>query len=171
MFRIIGAVIIVACTAAFGFSGVTRLRVRVKNLQNLITALEIMKSEICERLTPMTEILTTLSQEAQAPVSGVFKECCNQMSQLGSRSFYFIWKSAVESACDLELTEHEKKILTDMGHVLGRYDIQEQKSAITYAIRRLETCLQNAEEEKRSQSKVHAALGVSAGLFIVIILI
>lgn len=171
MFKIIGAAIIVVCTTAFGFGGVMRLGSRVRNLQSLIMALEVMKNEICERLTPMPELLEMLSKETDAPINRIFKSCYKQMTALGSQSFYFIWKAAIEGTDGLELTADETKTLTDMGHVLGRYDTQEQRAAFSYATRRLEGFLRYAVDEKRSQGKVQAALGVAAGIFVVIILI
>ena len=56
MIRLIGAVLITAGTAAWGIMGVLRLRHRVSSLVAIISALDAMKSEICDRLTPMTEL-------------------------------------------------------------------------------------------------------------------
>jgi len=171
MYRVIGALLIVVCTAVLGFGGVLRLGRRVRNLTGLVSALEIMKGEICERLTPMPELFELLAGTMEGPVAGLFQACGEQMTTLGESSMYLIWKSAVRSAEELELSEQEARTLTEVGHVLGRYDAEEQRTAISFAIRRMEGCLHRAEEEKRAQTKVRAALGVTAGLFVVIILL
>lgn len=171
MLRIIGCVIVVACTTTFGVSWAFRLGVRVRVLSGLISALEVMRSEICDRLTPMPELMELLAQETDAPVNTLFLSCTKQMENLGSKSFYFIWKHAVTSSESLELNDREQKTLIDLGHVLGRYDTQEQNKSITYCIKRLQQYLLAAEVDKKSQGKVTAALGIAAGFFAVIILI
>lgn len=171
MLRIIGCVLIVACTTTFGVSSAGKLGVRVRAIAQIISSLEIMKGEICDRLTPMPELMESLAQQTDPPVNTLFLSCVNQMKNLGAKSFYFIWKNAVESSCQMELRPAEARTLIDLGHVLGRYDTQEQASSIAYAIRRFEHYLKLAEDERKSQGKVHAALGVAAGFFAVIILI
>ena len=54
---------------------------------------------------------------------------------------------------------------------LGRYDIGEQRSAIAYAERRMDEFLHKAEADREKNSKVHAFLGVAAGVFAVVILL
>lgn len=171
MLRIIGCVLIVSCTTTFGISCASRLGVRVKALTGLISALEVMRSEICDRLTPMPELMEILSKETDEPVSSLFMSCQDQMKNLGTRSFYFMWKHAIVSSDGLELRPQEQKTLMDLGHVLGRYDTDEQSKSITYCIKRFEQYRIQAEEEKKSQGKVHAVLGVAAGFFAIIILV
>lgn len=171
MLRIIGCVLVVACTTTFGISCASRLSVRVRAVAGIITSLEVMKSEICDRLTPMPELMELLAQQTDPPVNGFFSSCVTQMENLGVKSFYFIWKNAVESSPQMELRPAEARTLIDLGHVLGRYDTEAQGNAIAYAIRRFEHYLKLAEDERKSQGKVHAALGVAAGFFAVIILI
>ena len=171
MLRLIGAVIVVACTGTFGVSCAMRLGLRARVLSELIAALEVMRSEICDRLTPMPDLLETLAEQTNPPVSRMFAGCLEGMKSLGNRSFYFLWKTAVEQTPELELTRQESQTLIELGHVLGRYDVEEQRRSLNGVIRRLEGYLKHAQEEKRVQTKAHAALGVAAGFFVVIILI
>lgn len=171
MLKILGAIMITAATAAFGFSAVLRLRARVKILAGMTAAIEVMKNEICDRLTPMPELLELLEGETEAPVSIFFNNCCKKMGTLGSVSFASVWKSALEETPELLMSEREIQTLSELGYVLGRYDSNEQKSAFSYTVRRMESFLQKAEEERDSQSKLHAFLGVAAGVFVVIMLI
>jgi stage III sporulation protein AB len=62
-------------------------------------------------------------------------------------------------------------VLTELGVRLGRYDVGEQAAAIGHAQRRLEEHIRRAEAERDSNAKVHAFLGVAAGLFAIIILL
>lgn len=171
MIRLIGAVLITAGTAAWGLLGVFRLRSRVKNLNAIVSALSVMKSEICDRLTPMPELLRQMENEATYPASQLFKNAAEKIPSLGSKPFSSIWGQAVLNTPELLLTPQEELVLTELGMSLGRYDIGEQRSAIQYAERRMDDFSRKAELDKERNSKVHAFLGVAAGLFAVVILL
>jgi stage III sporulation protein AB len=171
MIRFIGAVLLITGAAAWGLMSVLKLRSRVKNLGALISALSVMKSEICDRLTPMPELLKQLGNEATYPASLLFKNASDKMPSLGSRSFSAIWSQAVLNTPELLLTPQEALVLTELGMCLGRYDIGEQRSAIQYAQRRMDEYSRKAETDRERNSKVHAFLGVAAGLFAVVILL
>jgi len=171
MIRLIGAVLITAGAAAWGLLGVFRLRSRVRSLNALVSALGVMKSEICERLTPMPELLKLLGNEATPPASLLFKNAAEKIPSLGSKPFSTLWNQAVHETPELLLAPPEELALKELGLSLGRYDIGEQRSALQYAERRLGDYARKAETEREKNSKVHAFLGVAAGLFAVVILL
>ena len=171
MIRFIGAVFITLGTAAWGILGVFRLRSRVKSLHALTSALGIMKSEICDRLTPMPELLRSISDEATYPASQLFINVSGKMGAIGSKPFSALWSQAVKNTPELLLNPQEELVLTELGVRLGRYDVGEQAAAISYAQRRMEEHIRKAEADRDKNSKVHAFLGVAAGLFAVIMLL
>ncbi|UOO37142.1 stage III sporulation protein AB [Oscillospiraceae bacterium CM] len=171
MIRFMGAVLIMLGTAAWGILGVIKLRNRVKSLRALTGALGVMKSEICDHLTPIPALLTQLAAECTAPAALFFQNAADQIGQLGTTPFSALWRQAVLVTPELLLTPSEALVLTELGLCLGRYDIAEQRSAIQYAQRRLEAYVKQAEEERDRNSKVRAFLGVAAGLFAVVILL
>ena len=64
MINIMGAIMLAGAAAAWGIGSVLRLKGRVQNLSALVTALGVMRGEICERLTPMPELLEMLRDES-----------------------------------------------------------------------------------------------------------
>jgi len=170
MLSAIGALLIIGATVALGLSSMWRMGARVRTLSGLIAALEAMKSEICDRLTPIPALIEQLAREMDPPLDRLFQKVNREMETLGIRSFYSIWKAAIEAAEDLELTPEERQTLIDLGRSLGRYGPEEQRGAFSYALRRLEGHLRLAETHRREQGRVHAVLGLVAGVFVVIIL-
>ena len=169
---VVVAILIIGATAAVGLSSVWRMGARIRVLSGLIAAVETMKSEICDRMTPIPELLEQLAREADAPVDQLFHRAIREMGDIGIQSFYFIWKAAVEGASPaLELTKEERQALIDLGRTLGRYDTEQQRDAFVYTLRRLESHLRRAEEERAKRGRVHAVMGVAVGVFVVIILI
>jgi len=171
MLNLIGAVLVIGATATIGMASLWRLGARVRVLSALLATLETMKSEICDRMTPLPELVEKLSEEAQPPVDLFFCKLRQTMEEIGIRSFYFLWKAAILASPELELRDPEQEMLIALGQSLGRYDAAEQRNAFTYTQRRLESCLRYAEEERAKQGKVHAALGITVGMFMVIILL
>jgi len=142
---------------------------RVDTLHALITALETMKSEICDRMTPLPELIDDLAAETSSYAGRFFQYLKEGMGELGIRQFSFLWKDALDRALYPELDEAERKALSDLGRSLGRYDIEEQRQAISYTQKRLEAYVKSAEEAKRTQGKMHAVLGLTSGLFMVLV--
>ena len=171
MLNALGAVLIIGATASIGLTGLWRLAARVRILGALIAAVESMKNEICDRMTPLPELLEQLSQEAEPPIDRLFSRALRQMEQIGARSFYLIWKEAVEESRELELTKEEQGSLIDLGRTLGRYDTEEQREAFCYSLKRLEEYRRRAKEERRTSGKVYAVLGFAVGVFVVVILL
>jgi len=166
-----GAALVIGASAAFGLGSMWRMSLRVRVLRDLLTALGTMKNEICDRTTPLPTLIDHLAAETKPPVYRFFHRLQQKMADLGTRSFYAIWREAVEESGELELEETERATLADLGKTLGRYDIEEQAHTLRYTIRRLEGFLERAEEKKRLQGKVHAVLGMAVGVFVVLILL
>ncbi len=171
LLRIIGAVLITASTAGWGILSVMQLRSRVGSLRTIAGALGVIRSEICDRLTPMTQLVRTLSEQAAYPASVLFQNVADKIDTLDTKPFSFIWNHAVKNTPELLLTDSEEQVLLELGQSLGRYDAKEQAGAIAYAQRRLDECIRRAEHDRDANSKVRAFLGVAAGLFAIVILL
>ena len=171
MIKIIGAVLLIAGTAAWGLSGVVRLRARAKNLAELVYAVGAMRSEICDRLTPTPEVFEMLTAEAQYPANLLFRNAAERMRAIGSKPFSAIWRGAVENTPELLLNAGEADVLCELGLFLGRYNVEEQRGAFSRAERRLEELTRRAESLRDTNSRMHAFLGLAAGIFAVVILI
>ena len=171
MIRIIGAAMMIFGASAWGVLGVVRLRERVRSLASITAALASVRCEVCDRLTPVPELFSMLEHEAAYPASSLFRRAGRKMAELGTASFHEIWKTAVEETPELLLKPRESMALSDLGLTLGRYNADEQRREIDYMTRRFEGFLRDAEQEKTRDSKMHAILGVTAGVFCVIILL
>ena len=130
-----------------------------------------MKSEICDRLTPMPELLEQMAAEASYPATIFFENAGDKMSTLGNQPFSAVWRQALKETPELMLTSAEELVLSELGLSMGRYNIEEQRTAFMYAQRRLEALTKKAVSERDANSKVQAFLGVAAGIFAVIILL
>ena len=171
MLKLIGAILLIAGTASCGIVGAMKLKRRSDSLSSILSALSMMKSEICDRLTPLPELVEMLREDGQYPASALFTNVYSNMAQLGSTQFSTIWSRAVNKTPELMLNDRERTVLSELGKSLGKYNIEEQRSAILYAADRFSDYLKKAEASCAESSKMRAALGVAAGIFAVAILI
>ncbi|MBQ3405455.1 MAG: stage III sporulation protein AB [Oscillospiraceae bacterium] len=171
MFRIAGAVLIIACSGAMGFGAVLRLREHEAALNALIASFDIMECEIAERCTPLPELMGLLAEQSLYPVSVFFSCVSHGISTPDAGHFADIWSKAVMAAYKLRLEPNEALALIQLGRSLGRYSAEKQLDII----RRTRACFaafaNQACEIKRRDSKMHAFLGVAAGLSVVVILL
>lgn len=171
MLKMIGAVLIICGTTSWGLCSVIQMKNRVRALNALVWSFDMMKDEICTNLTPMPELLSRMASYTPKPACEFFKKAAAKTSDLGAVSFREIWASAVDETPSLYLRGDEKEILYELGGRLGRYDFESCGRAIQAAKNRLEKKAEQAERDRRMNSRLHAFLGVAAGMFAVVVLL
>ena len=70
-----------------------------------------------------------------------------------------------------ELGPEGQAVLAPLGEVLGRYEADRQREALSTARRRLEEMADRVERDYRRRGRVYEALGLSGGAFLVILLL
>lgn len=170
MVRIIGAGLLLTASTALGFSAAAELRAHVRELEQFIGSFELMERELKGRLTPLPELLRLAANTMKTSVKEFYLLCSALCAKKQDRSFSFIWKNALR-AVQLRLTEPELQVVESLGEVLGRYDAGSQIAALQEASERLKGELAAAKERQIHMGKVYGALGMTAGMFLVIILI
>ena len=120
MIKIIGAVLILAGTAAWGIRGAVRLKARVVSLTALGASVGMMRSEICDRLTPTPEVFEFLANEAEYPAGALYKNALARMSEIGDKPFALIWKGALKGTPELCLNSAEEQTLSGLGLFFGQ---------------------------------------------------
>lgn len=170
MIRLLGAVLLTGGSAALGFSAVRHLDGRVHDLRELVAGLEVMERELQWKMTPLPELLLRAAEETDGQPSHFFDLSGRGAEHLNGRSFSKVWHQAAE-ACQMRLETADLCLLEQLGGVLGRYDAESQKQALAASVSRLEEQRVQAEEQRARLGKVYGMLGVTAGVFLMILLI
>jgi len=171
MTKLIGALLLVAAGAGMGLAKARELRFRVQSLVAILSSLEIMRGEICTRLTPLPEIFALLAAEAPEPASEFFCALKEGMSELGERSLGEIWSRALKDTPSLALKPEEERALHLFGMSLGRFDVSEQKQAIDRCMESMGRFLQKAREEVHTQGRLYTGLGLAFGMMLAVVLL
>ena len=170
MTHFIGAALLTAGCGAVGLGAVSRLDGRVRDLRELAAGLDALQRELGWRLTPLPAALAAAAGEAHGRAAAFFERCAQGTEKLDGRSFQQVWREGLE-ICPLQLEREDRELLEQLGPVLGRYDGDSQRRAIEDVLTRLERQIAQASENRRRLGRVYGVLGITAGLFLTILLI
>lgn len=170
MLKVLGAVLLIAGGAGGGLLAAAGLSRRVHSLRSFCLALELAERELSFRLTPTPELLERLSRQVPPPAGAFFARCREDLDHLGEESLAEIWQKALLRSTP-DLTEEDRRIVAQVGSVLGRYDGPGQEEAFRQIRARLSHALERAEADRDSRGKVMKALGLTAGCFLAILLL
>ncbi len=171
MIKIIGALFLIGGATVIGVYASNELSIRARVLGEFLSALDIMRSEIGNCLTPVAELMEKLAAEVSPPLGTLFSACAKEKREKPENPFSLIWAKNLSHAEYLKLRPNEKDILRELGSILGRYSAEEQVNAISHIIRRVGTLAENAEGDRKRLGTLYAKLGVICGIAVVIVLI
>lgn len=171
MLKLMGAILLTAGAALWGFTGAKSLKDRASALRALTSSIELMGYELCDKLTPVPELFALLGRQAPDPACRLFQNGEVRLKEIGAVPFSELWHEAVIDTHELMLTQQEILALSELGFSLGKYDVSQQRKAIETARVQFADFTKKAEEERDKNWKAQALLGVTAGLFAVIILL
>ena len=170
MIRFFGAALLILGCGGLGLSAVNRLDSRVRDLRGLSTGLEILQRELGWRLSPLPEALEAAAGGTQDRAARFFACCAQGSRQLAGVPFRTFWSRGLEQ-CPLRLSREDRALLEQLGPVLGRYDGDSQRQAVENVLAGLSRQQAQAEDDRRRLGRVYGVLGLTAGLFLTLVLI
>lgn len=142
---------------------------RLKELISIKAALNIFESKIKFTQAPLEEIFTNISENcSEKSIKNIFQKLIVEVKQ--NSNIHKSWENVINT-CESNLTSEDKKILIDMGKILGATDLEGQVSNIKITSSFIDIQIKKAEKEKEKNVKLCRTLGIVLGLTIIIILI
>lgn len=163
-----GALMVILSCSAFGLNMAHSLRRRAEFLHSLVRALTLMRNELCASLLPVREVLALLARDTNGSAGEFFAHC---LSGFEDKDFRTAWTYAALGGRAWGMDEEECRTLAGLGDVIGRYEAEKQRELIDRAAEYFDCRAKLADEEKRRQYKLRAALGVGSGLMLAILMI
>ena len=158
MVKILGAIMTGFACGYLGFKISYAMKIRAESLNNIITSLEMLESEIKLKQAFM-----------RVDKCGLFKFAAENMDEKGVKT---AWTNAVnECSTKLSLKDADKDILMTLGKNIGRTDTDDQIKNIKYIKSMIAEQEKQAQSEYRRFGKMYRNGGVLVGLLIVIMLI
>ena len=170
MIRFLGAAMLIAGCGGLGLSAVSRLDGRVRDLRELSAGLEILQRELGWRLAPLPNALEAAAGGPHGRAAGFFGFCAQKSRQLAGESLRTLWNKGLEQR-PLWLSREDRALLEQLGPVLGRYDGDSQRQALENVLADLSRQRVQAEDDRRRLGRVYGVLGLTAGLFLTLVMI
>lgn len=170
MIRMVGAALLAGGSAMLGVCAVRHMNSRVKDLNQLLIGMETMARELDYRLAPLPELLRQAAAQSDGRASMFYDLCAQGAEHLNGRTFQTVWCQALEAA-QLRLERGDVELLEQLGGVMGRYDGESQRKALDTAMARLEARQSAAADQSRRLGRVYSVLSLTAGGFLMILLI
>lgn len=170
MIRVAGAALLAGGSVILGVCAAKHLNGRVNDLNQLLMGLETMTRELNYRMAPLPELFRQAAEQSKGKPAIFFDLCGQGAEHLNGRTFQAVWSQALEAA-QLRLEQEDMALLEQLGSVLGRYDEESQHRALDTAIVRLEAQRNTAADQSRRLGRVYSVLSLTAGGFLMILLI
>ncbi len=169
--KTIGSVLIIGSSIIFGLCQKSRFVRHERVLKELISALEIMYSEISCMCASTGELLDRICNITRGEVLNFFESCRTIHKNNSDMPFALVWNRAVKETPSLELLPQESQALSELGNSLGRYNANETLNAILHTKRSLDGYLRCAVDARLKLGKLYGNLSIISGVALVIILI
>lgn len=170
MIRLLGAALVVAGCGVLGMAGVARLDGRTRDLGELAAGLDAPQRELGWRLAPLPQALGAAAKAVHGPAAGFFTQCAQRSDRPDGQRFQQVWQDCLSTAT-LRLTPGDRALLERLGPVLGRYDGESQRCALEEAAAGLRQLQGEAADDRKRLGRVYGMLGMTAGLFLAIVLL
>lgn len=166
MLKMLGVFLVWGGCALWGVQACAALGRRVRYLEEIGQALELMERELALNRTALPELLEQVSKTEIGRGGELFADCWTELEK-GS-SFTDSWQIALETS---RLTRRDRQLLSGLSRVLGRYDAAGQGQALSGLCAQWDEHICLVRRQARSMGKVYGVLGITAGGFVSLLLV
>lgn len=172
MLKVIGVMMVFAGCSLTGFVIDLRYRKRVKELEELIYALECLKGEITYKLTPLQEACETIGGQMRYGVGAFLITFSKLLKEKKVDDVYVLWKKALKrESYRFHLIDEDYDKLDEFGRGLGYLDKNMQQVNIELHLNKFKSTLDKALREQEKSSKLRTGMGILIGACISILII
>ncbi len=173
MIKFIGAILIISGTSLYGFYFGYIKQLRIKRLKQMKETFILMSGQIDFAIRSIPQILINISKRNDCmPVKDFYGYVGNKLRSRECSDFNEAWNEGVNLyLCDNIFTESDREIFRNVGNMPVYLDKQMQIKELEENIKMLEEDIINASENLASRLRIYRCTGISAGIFIVLILL
>lgn len=172
MFKLLGAILIISSCSSFGFYRKMQFLRRVKALESSIYMLKIIRREIGFNCIKMTELVGFLMKNTNAPLNKIFIQMNRKICESNFCNFEQEWReSFVNFGESVGFLQKDIEILSNIGSVLGKFDVNEQINALDYFEKMLEENFLIAKNQNTIDANITRTVAICLGIIIAIVLI
>jgi stage III sporulation protein AB len=171
MIKLIGAALVLFASAMIGWYQALTLSTRPKQIRQLILALGRLETEISYGFTPLPTALYRMGKQLQAPLSVIFIEIADALSENDGKVTRDCWQASIQKHwVRTSMKKAEQDILYQLGFILGVTAREDQIKHLHMAMNQLQGEEDIAKQDQLRYEKMWKSLGVLAGALVVILM-
>ena len=171
MLKGIGIFLIFLGCSGLGWYAVLRYTTRIRILSELEQALQFLYGEIEYSGCDIIELLDKLVLR-KGYFEALWREMGKALRSYDGQGFFTHWKDKLQYVDGVEsLKREDMELLLSVGENIGNTDRQTQLHTLHIFQERLHGILVQARQEYRERAKVSIVVGVTAGLFLALVLV
>ena len=160
MIKLIGAIFLITAGAMTGIYRSCALTQRVRLLEEYITLINEIETQIRYSAQPLYQMLESMSNKNS--IGGFLHKLLSHAQ--ADADFSQAWERAVDAIeNNTGITKQDRAIIREFGAGLGKTDIDGQISHCKLCMTAAQNNLENARKEKETKTKLYRSLGVLGG--------
>ncbi len=170
MVKLLGALMVLAAAALYGFYRASTYARRPQHIRGLIHALQLLETEIVYGGTPLPEALRRVESQSPQPASQLFGRTAELLAAGGATTRDCWQQAAAELWPKTAMKSGERDIVLRLGSALGISDRDDQRKHLKLAASQLSAEEEIAREERQRYESMWRTLGVLVGALLVILM-
>lgn len=172
MLKLTGILLLMAGCSGLGVNRVAEEKRRIRELREIRRIVTRIQNEMVYGKRTLPEICLLLGRCMEEPYRTAFLMIYRKFMENDGSVLERIWKEELEACMkNLPLRREEKDILCNMPAYLGSLDEKHQAAEIGQSLDGLAAHIAQAEAGYENKAKVIMSISVTAGIFIVILLL
>lgn len=167
--RWIGAVFVVLGCGGVGFTMASRCRKEIRALSELMTALQIMHSELSCRMLPLPELFSRASEGTDGCVKLILRQLGEEMERQVSPDAFCCMQVVLNRNRDLP--DSVREVFQALGRSMGNFDLDGQLRQMEAVQADCKRILDIRNEQKEDRIRQYQTLGICAGAALAILLL
>lgn len=170
MLKLAGICLVMAGCIGIGWYLSGKVLHRIRLLEEWESLLQRLYGEIDYAGNDLPELIYHMVEQSHYS-KGFWSRIYRQLGQVDSGRMSSIWQKELRHSEWKILNTEEQYILGELGETLGQTDRQTQLHAIKLYQQRISDVLKKEKESYQGQAKVYHVAGITAGCFLVILLL
>lgn len=171
-FKVLGGILIIFSTSAFGLYILQSDKLRIDDLEEMKKALTVLKSEISFSSVPLFEAMLNISLRTTGIVSNIFLNASEKYMNRNGENAFEIWESSIKSNLSkAHFALDDIEAFLSFGRTVGYSDKAHQLANADIAISYIEEKQKYLKEKLNKNSKMYKSMGFLTGALITVILL
>lgn len=172
MIKILGILLILISSTVVGFMYGEGMKKRVKELNELLRGVYILKNEINYMHSLLPEALMKVSEKCTGTIKKIFVDASTILLSNEEVDVYTSFKKSIDiNKSNINLTKEDLSIFLDLTKSLGELDVDGHNDIFSLVTENLNKAIIGAESNLEKSIKMYRYLGFSFGAMIAIVLI